>query len=299
MTERDDYAALFDAHLPFIDKVVASVTRVLGLRGADAQEFAAWARERLWEGDYAILRKWRRESRLTTYLTTVVTNLGREFRVKRWGRWRSSAAAQRLGSLAVRLEILVYRDGLRVDEAAELLRTRGETTASNRELAELLAKIPERRRPPRVDERVVPIEAMADGATADERLIEQETSAERRTAYRVLFDAIDRLQPEEQIVIRMHYLDGRSLADVARALAVPQKPLYRVKDRALEALGRHLQAAGVTREHVRGLLGGVIGDTPAAENPDEAWPSNQPCDSNPAQEANGSSDSVRSGRSDP
>lgn len=310
MSERDDFEALFREHLPFIDHAVASVTRVLGLRGADAEEFAAWARERLWEGEYAILRRWRGESRLTTYLTTVVVNLGREFRVKRWGRWRPSAAAQRLGPLAVRLETLVYRDGLRLDEAAELLRTRGETDASDRTLAALLAQVPERARARRADDREVPVETIADDATADDAVLDQESSAERRATYQALGDAVARLAPDERIVIRMHFLEGRSLADVARVLDVPQKPLYRVKDRALRTLALALHAAGVTREQVRGLLGGALVDVPSADatpadatagdggDTDGSWPSNESCDSNRETDASASSDSAQHGRSE-
>jgi RNA polymerase sigma factor for flagellar operon FliA len=308
MSERDDYEALFLAHLPFIDRALDAVGRVLGLRGADAEEFASWARERLWEGDYQILRKWRGESRLTTYLTTVITTLGREFRVKRWGRWRPSAAAQREGPLAIRLETLVYRDGLRLEEAAELLRTRGETDASDRDLAALLARLPARARARRGDDREVPIEGIAAPLAADDDVTAEEHETERRHAYRAMFDALRRLDPQEQIVIRMHYLEGRSLADVARALDVPQKPLYRLKDRALETLARQVEAAGVTRDQVRTLLGGALPDASSADTagPDavardsgEAWPSNDACDSSPGAEASGSSDPARSGRSEP
>lgn len=298
MSERDDYEALFRDHLPFIDHAVASVTRVLGLRGADAEEFAAWARTRLWEGEYAILRKWRGESRLTTYLTTVVVNLGREFRVKRWGRWRASAAAQRLGPLAVRLETLVYRDGLRLDEAAELLRTRGETDASDRALAGLLARVPVRARPRRHDDGEVPIESIADDAAADDALLEQESHAERRAAYRALRDAVACLTPDERIVIRMHYLEGRSIADVARALCTEQKPLYRMKDRALHTLAAQLHAAGVTREQVRSLLGGALADAAESGESGESWPSNRSCDTNRGTDTSASSDSDQPGRSE-
>ena len=262
-------------------------TCVLGLRGADAEEFAAWARERLWDDDYQVLRKWRGESRLTTYLTTVITTLGREFRVKHWGRWRPSAAARREGPLAVRLETLVYRDGLKLTEAAELLRTRGETHRSDRELAHLLSRIPVRPRPRRRDDREVPIDGVAGTAAADDALDVSEDDAERRDAYRVLYGALRRLGAREQVVVRMHFLEGRSLADVARALDVPQKPLYRLKDRALAALARDVEAAGVTRGRVLALIGGSVatdGDT------GEAWLSNETCDTSLAGEGSGRSD---------
>ncbi|AHG89066.1 RNA polymerase sigma factor, sigma-70 family [Gemmatirosa kalamazoonensis] len=296
MTERDDYEALFLSHLPFLERALDAVARVLGMRDGDAEEFASWAKERLWEGDYRILRKWRGESRLTTYLTTVVTTLGREFRVKQWGRWRPSAAAQHNGPLAVRLETLVYRDGLRLEEAAELLRTRGETEASDHDLAVLLARLPARARPRRGDERDVSLDGLPASTVADDRVDSAESLAERRTAYEAMYEAIRRLEPLEQVVIRMHFLEGRSLADVARALDVPQKPLYRMKDRALATLAHHLTTAGITREQVRDLLGGSLpADAPETDagrgNSLGSWPSKRSCDSSPETEGSGSSTS--------
>lgn len=263
-----DYEALFQDHLPFVERAVAAVAQVLGLTGAEAEEFGAWARERLWRDDYAVLRKWRGESRLTTYLTTVLTNFGREFRVQRWGRWRASAAAVRLGPLAVRLEALVYRDGHALAAAGTLLRQRGETTLADLALARLLDAMPRRTRPRWADEREVSLDTLPASTHADDPLREQEDDATRQSAYAALDDAVRRLPPEEQLVVRMHYLQGRTLADVARALGVPQKPLYRVKDRALATLAGRLVAAGVTPADVRELLGGALPAPPSAADDD-------------------------------
>jgi RNA polymerase sigma factor for flagellar operon FliA len=286
-----DYEALFVEHLPFVERTVGVVARIMGFGSADAEEFAAWAKARLWEHDYAVFRKWRGESLLPTYLVSVVTNLGREFRVQRWGRWRASAAAQRLGPLAVRLETLVYRDGLAPSAAGELLRQRGETDLSDRELARLLGELPVRRRPRRVDDREVAIDAVPGTARADDAVDEDEEDAERRATYAVLEAALRRLSSEEQIVIRMHYLQGRTLADVARALHVEQRPLYRVKDRALAKLASELRSAGVTPERVRELLGGALAGGASAGAPDAmderggnsatAGPSKTACSSSP------------------
>jgi RNA polymerase sigma factor for flagellar operon FliA len=288
MTEpHRDYEALFLEQLPFVERTAGAVARVMGFTGVDAEEFAAWAKARLWEHDYAVLRKWRGDSLLPTYLAAVLTNLGREFRVQRWGRWRPSAAAQRLGPLAVRLETLVYRDGLAPAAAGAQLRQRGETDLSDRELAQLLGELPMRQRPRRVDDREVSIEALPGTARADDAVLEHEEDAERRATYARLEAALRRLTPEEQVVIRMHFLQGRTLADVARALGVAQRPLYRTKDRALAALASHLEAAGVTPDTVRHLLGGALAD-PAIGSSDErggnsaiSGPSNTACSSSP------------------
>ena len=254
MPHSNEHEALFLQHLPFIDRAAAGAAQVVGLRGDDVEEFVSWAREQLWEDDYALVRKWRGQSKFTTYLATVIMNLGREYRVKLWGRWRPSAAALRLGSLAVRLETLVYRDGWQVAEAAELVRSRGETSLSTREIADLVAKIPPRVRRPRI-QRVDESDMRND---ADVRVGESEDDAERKAIHVALTSALSELEPAAQVVVKMHFLEGRSLADVARALCLQQKPLYRVKDAALRSLRDRLAHAGITWGTLSDLIGGDL-----------------------------------------
>ena len=141
MPNRSELEALLTNNLGWVDRVAASVCRRHGLDPDESDEFAGWARMRLVEDDYAVLRKFRGESAITTYLTVVVTMLFRDYRVSRWGRWRPSAAAKRQGDLAVRLETLVYRDGYRVDQAGEMLRAARHTDLPDRELVRLLATL--------------------------------------------------------------------------------------------------------------------------------------------------------------
>jgi DNA-directed RNA polymerase specialized sigma24 family protein len=52
----------------------------------------------------------------------------------------------------------------------------------------------------------------------------------------------------------MRYWEGTSVADIARALGLPQKPLYRRLERALAALRAALEAAGVSRHRTAACL---------------------------------------------
>src|SRR3954452_16852098 len=142
MLDRPAAEALFLQNLAWIERVCASLCRRHGIAGDDADELASWARASLIDDDYAIVRKFRGESAFTTYLTVVLSTLFSAWRVREHGRWRPSSAARREGPLAVRLEAMVHRDGLRLEEAGERLRTAGETSLSDRELAALLARLP-------------------------------------------------------------------------------------------------------------------------------------------------------------
>lgn len=218
-----------------------------------------------------MLAQFRGESSLATYLTVVVTMLAREYRVRHWGRWRPSAAARRQGPLAVRLETMVLRDGMRLDEAAQTLRTAGLTALPDRALAAVLARCPARtgaRRGHASDGADgVPLDALPGDATADAALLGREADDERRSVGAQLADVVDALPAEERVMVRLRYWQGLSVADVARALDVAQKPLYRRLERVLATLRAQLERRGVDREQVRALLGEPLPDDAAAAAP--------------------------------
>lgn len=254
MSQRQDLEALLVENLAWIERVVASLCRKNGLRGDDADEFSSWVKVKLIDDDYAVFRKFRGESAITTYLTVVLSMLYREYRVSMWGRWRPSAAAQRHGPLAVRLETLVYRDGNTLDQAAEILRAGEETDMSTRALAELLAEFP-RRGPLRpVEVGAEALKRYATTAASDELVVKDELERERRRASEALRKAVDQLAPEDALILRMRYWEGLSVADIARALDLPQKPMYRRISASLASLRGKLEADGLSSDFVAGVL---------------------------------------------
>ena len=263
--DSDFFAKWLGDNHRFLDALLAAVARRQGLRGDDTDDFAGWATLRLIENDYALPRKWRGESQLTTYLTVVATNLGREYRVKHWGRFRPSAAAERLGPVAIVLERLVYRDGLTLHEAAERMRSAEVTALSDRALAELLAQLPRRAPPQRVADGDPLIQATPGRASAESGIEAAESDEQWLAVRRALSAAIARLTPLQRLIVRMHLLEGHTLADVARALNVEQRPLYRMKDAALATLRRTLTDAGVRWDDLRALFDGPRPD----DEPDE------------------------------
>jgi RNA polymerase sigma factor (sigma-70 family) len=254
MQDRQTLESLFLANLGVIERIISALCRRHGLGREDADDFASWVKLELVADDYAVLRKFRGESALATYLTVVISMLLRDYRVRHWGRWRPSAAALRRGALAVRLETLVHRDGLRLEQAAELLRTSGETDQSDRELAALLAELPQRAPLRPVDAGSEPLAASPARSRADELVGVWEMETERHVTTSALRRALDQLSSEDQVVLRMHYWDGMRIADIARGLGVPSKPLYRRIERALVQLRAQLEASGVSHDRARALL---------------------------------------------
>ena len=55
-------------------------------------------------------------------------------------------------------------------------------------------------------------------------------------------------------MLRMRFWEDMSVADIARGLAVEQKPLYRRLERLLADLRKKLAGAGVTAQQLHELL---------------------------------------------
>ena len=87
-----DYQQLLIEHLEIIERIVRLVARRHRLSSADAEEFASVVRLKLVDKDFAILRKFERRSKLTTYLTVVIERLCHDFCHAKWGSVRRSYA---------------------------------------------------------------------------------------------------------------------------------------------------------------------------------------------------------------
>lgn len=245
---------IFLARLAWINR--ASVTLAAArysLDTDDQEEFAAIVREKLMDDDYAAIRKHRGEASLETYLTTVIANQFKDYCVQRWGRWRPSAAARRGGKDAVRLEGLIHRDGYSVDQAIEVMRSAGVAQPAS-ELRRLAMSFPPRVNARKHDKRV-PLDAAA-AEHAEDRLLEGERQTAYERAISAVNDALEKLDPTDQMVLRLRIWENMSVADIARAQNLEQKPLYRRIERCYKQLQGILESNGVDAATVRELLDG-------------------------------------------
>jgi|SRR5688500_12891846 len=258
MADQTSLEATFLQNLPLIERIIASTARRHGFDPDEGSELASWIKMRFVENEYEVLRKFRGESAIGTYLTVVIAMLARDYRVQRWGRWRASAAARHAGPLAIRLETLVVRKGYRLDQAGDLLRTTGETTLSDRELASILSKFPTRPPLRPVEVGADPLFEMDGGSRADFLVLEEGAEADRRRTMKALDDALSTLPVEDRIVLKMRFWEQMSIADIARGLGLDQKPLYRRLDRLLADLRARLTRSGVTFDELRELLNEAV-----------------------------------------
>jgi RNA polymerase sigma factor (sigma-70 family) len=245
-------------NLPVIDLAVSHVARRYRLSEADRDDLASMVRLKLVDDGYAVVRRFEGRSTFRSYLVVVVQRVLLDWRAARWGKWRPSAIARRLGGLAMRLESLLYRDGRGLGEAIEVLRHEGMPEPDD-ELAALASRLPVRVRSREVPEE----EAVATAAPggADDVALDHEAADTAARAEAVIVSAVEELPLEDRVVLKMHFLDGCRLSDVARALQVPQKPLYKKVERSLGHLRRRLEETGLAEATIGPLLAqGRLGD---------------------------------------
>jgi RNA polymerase sigma factor for flagellar operon FliA len=252
--DRAGAEALFIESLETIERILGKLCRRYGVSGDEQDEFCSWAKSRLIDNDYGVLRQFRGESSTSTYLVVVIATLFREYRVQRWGRWRPSAAARRSGTVVLQLEQLLLRDRLPFRQAAETLRTKGVTILTDRELWSLVSVLPSRAplRPDYVRDEA--LGEMVSDKGADVLVATEAAQVEHHSAVSALDEAIAREPPEDRLILRLRFWENMGVADIARTLRIEQKPLYRRLAALLVRLRRNLESVGVSRSMVAELV---------------------------------------------
>jgi RNA polymerase sigma factor (sigma-70 family) len=244
---------LLEQHFQLICQRLDRLSRLSGLPEHEAEELRSWALFKLVENDYRILASWEGRSSFSTFLTVVLVNLMRDYRIHVWGKWRPTAAARRRGPEAVLLERLCVRDGLPVEEAIERMRTEHGVSLPRAELERMAVSIRRRTERRRVGEEEllrVPVDGQVENRIEDgERALTEDRLRE------LLAPLLESFPAEERLLLKLHYWDGLSMAAISRFLGRPQRELYSVRNKCLKKLRRSLEEAGLSLDQVRGLIG--------------------------------------------
>jgi RNA polymerase sigma factor (sigma-70 family) len=245
--------ALLKQHFELICKKLERLSRFSGLPEHEAEDLCSWALFKLVEKDYRILASWEGRSSFSTFLSVVLVNLMRDYRIHVWGKWRPSAAARRQGPEAALLERLCVRDGLPVDEAIERMRTEHGVSLPQAEIEQMAASLRWRMQRRRVgDEELLRIPV--DGEV-EKRIEDGERTSLENQLQELLAPLLQSLPAEDSRLLKLHYWDGLSMAAISRVLGRPQRELYSVRDKCLKKLRRNLEEAGMSPDQVRRLMG--------------------------------------------
>lgn len=246
---------LFLDNLAYVERAAIRICSQSGVQGDAVDDFVSHVTLKLMENDYAVLRQFRSTSSITTYLSTVVVRQFVEFQRQLGGRWRSSAAATRIGPPAPELERLVYRQGYTLSQAAQKLRSSGRSELSDLELARMLAQLPVRDplRPAQTSSELT-LDGLVAADRADEQIRADEAEVRRDHLVAAMRAALESFSPEDRTILWMRFAERSSVPDIARAIEKASKPLYRRVDQLRERLRDALEQRGVRPEDVSGLM---------------------------------------------
>src|SRR5689334_7137358 len=183
----------------------------------------------------------------------VIERLSFDFCAEKWGRWRPSAMAERLGPIAVLLEQLVTRDGHTVEEAMELVRTRHDAGQTYGELRKIWEQLPTRVRTTEVGEEAA---ATLSGNETSESTIE---NAERQKGIdrlqRILETAFAEIPAQDRVLIALRFDEGLSMVEIAKLLNSSVPTLHRKLDKGIKHLRLALTQSGFDPREINNLIG--------------------------------------------
>lgn len=247
------YRTLFeDSH----DLIVATVQFVAArhrLTRDTTEELRSRVMVHLASNDFAVLRRWRHESRLQSYLVSVITNVFLDYRNQEWGKTKPPAAARRGGAAAMRLWHLTHRRRLSFDDAVSVLLAEGDSTPREA-LWALYSEFPRTRGRYFVDLAEVADREQA-GAEADALVQQRDADALAARVDRALATALRGLEAEDRLILKLFFSDGLTRARIARMLRLEQQRLYPRFQRLLDRMSQVLVAHGVGPAEVRALIG--------------------------------------------
>jgi RNA polymerase sigma factor (sigma-70 family) len=216
----------------------------------EAEDFSQTVMLRLIDNEYRVIREFRERSSLRSYLAVAIKRMLFDYLDHIWGKWHPSAKAKELGPIAIRLERLLRRDRLSLDEACRIL-LRENPEISREELEEFADKIPPRIPRLLVGEEQLEMEA-GPGLLPDEELGAKELAIARRRIWGTVLHCIKALKPEDQVLVWLRV--ELSVAEIARVRKMDQKPLYRRLNNIYERLQKALAQNGIRRQDVKEIL---------------------------------------------
>ena len=244
-----DFERLFLDNLALVDCIVASICRRNRLTKEEAEDFASVVKLKLIDDDYLVLRKFSGKcASLRGYLIAVVQHAYQDHRNHLWGKWRPSAEARRLGPLAVKLDTMLHRDGLTLDEACALA-----APGDREEMQRLASKLPPRAK--RRMEDIQQLETVPSRERSPEaRLLDRERQEIADSLQRVLAEALEGLTSEERLLLHLRLERRFSLVSVAKAYGVDARRLYQRWERLIRQLRTRLEKSGYEPHQVAWIL---------------------------------------------
>lgn len=249
----DDASSLFLENLPLIERIAHCVARRRRMSDDDAEEFVGEAKLHLIEDGYRVMRAFEGRSSLPAYLTMVLVNFSLDFLNHHRGKWRNSAAAEKLGPVAVALERLLSRDGRHLEEALQIVLAGEGKGVGRAELLRLVEQLPINRGRPRNAGAEALDVAIADAAEDPVEAAEKAAKAER--IFGELQLALGELPTEDRLLLKLSYKQRVPAPQLAKMFTLRDRAVYGRLDHLRSKIGIRLRKAGILPQDVSEILG--------------------------------------------
>jgi len=243
---------LYLGHLKLIESVASHGARRCRFTKEETEDFVATVRLRLLEDGYAVIRKFQGKSTFSTYLNIVVNHLMQDYRNHVLGKWRVSTEAKRLGPVACRLDVLLNREGLPLDQAVEILRKNEKVDLSTQQLAEIAGKLSPHNPPRRMYGEEELEGRTAEAETPEERILGVEAARRKKSLLGLLRQALKDLPDQDRLIVLMRV--RFPIVEIAKALHLDAKPLYPRIKQILAKVRAQLEGQGVSADDIREIF---------------------------------------------
>ncbi|MGC2424656.1 MAG: sigma-70 family RNA polymerase sigma factor [Nitrospirota bacterium] len=219
--------------------------------------------------NYRVLREYKGKASLRRYLEVVICNKVVDIYRQKEGRSRASEEARKMGAAGVRLYELVNKKGLPIEEAHSVMsreaaftggietlremadRISSKMTASHSEVS--FGTIPSYGQDPECGHACFnPLKgdsgqmAITDEAPGPERAFLEKEKETRMAA--VMRELVQSLSTDERLMVRLKYIEGRSVNEISRAIGYTEKAIYKKMDRMLQKCRKMLLKKGIKSE---------------------------------------------------
>jgi RNA polymerase sigma factor (sigma-70 family) len=271
------FQGMINDHFPLIERQCFRVVRQQ-LRGQgkydspvnienEALELSNQVLDTLQRDNYRVLRQFKGNAKLSTYITTIVARQAVDMVRKKLGRSRQKERAQKLGKIGELIYEKVIRQGRPVPDVYRELKSTEGISESLAEIETIARKIKGKKNnpPPSLDMETNPVvrggisiktdgderEAVIipdTGGDPQELLIEEQRKQRQK---KVVRGVIARLSGDERMMLRLRFPAGedekpRKVEQISGLLGITQKAVYKRIDRLLKKCRLLLEQEGAS-----------------------------------------------------
>ena len=271
----DDYKQIINDYFEFIEKQCFNAVK-LKLKDHPAKgnainienealELSNNVLDTLQKDNHRVLKEFKGNSRLTTYITAIISRQAVDSIRKKLGRDREKDRAKELGKTGILIYQRIVKDGYPIPDVYNDLHQNHGFTGTIDELEEIVRKIKGKNPGAHLPGNSQPLNGSSvvkNGKTVnDDEYVVPDTKSNpqdilletqrKRKMHEIIRTIITGLNGEERLLLRMRFPTGedekpRSVEQVSKVLGITQKAVYKRIDRLLKKCKNTLDREGVS-----------------------------------------------------